>query len=161
MTGEDILLGIALTVALAAGSQVLTNELYVPALIILLPVGSTAVFLLTDDDFNALASVVVKDDVRGPVYRVGPPRDGHGVVAPHTGGEILFGRPLARHLLAARYRQGARFLQQPGPAPAPPGHDVLFVGHPDGHPDGRPDPVTETRAITPSPDDTAVLLGPA
>jgi hypothetical protein len=28
--------------------------------------GVTAVFLLTDDDFNALASVVIKDNVRGP-----------------------------------------------------------------------------------------------
>ena len=120
--------------------------------------GVTAVFLLTDDDdFNALASVVVKDNVQGPVYRVGPPQGSHGVVAPYTGGDILFGRPLARHLLAARYRQGARFLLQPGSAPAPPGHDVLFVVRPDG----RLDPVTETRAITPSPDDTAVLLGPA
>lgn len=120
--------------------------------------GVTAVLLLTDDDdFNALASVVIKDNVQGPVYRVGPPRDSHGVVAPYTGGDILFGRPLVRHLLAARYRQGARFRLQSGSEPVPPDHDVLFVIRSDG----QLDPVTESRAITPLPDDTFVLLGPA
>ncbi|MFF1902004.1 cation:proton antiporter [Kitasatospora sp. NPDC058218] len=120
--------------------------------------GVTAVFLLTDDDdFNALASVVIKDNVQGPVYRVGPPRDSHGVVAPYTGGDILFGRPLVRHLLAARYRRGARFLLQPGSVPVPPDHDVLFVIRPDG----QLDPVTEARPITPLSEDTAVLLSPA
>ncbi|TQJ46703.1 hypothetical protein [Streptomyces sp. SLBN-115] len=76
--------------------------------------------LLTDDDFNALASVVIKDNVQGPVYRVGPPRDSHGVVAPYTGGDILFGRALVRQHLAARYERGARFRVQPGSTPVPP-----------------------------------------
>lgn len=81
--------------------------------------GVTAVFLATDDDdFNALASVVMQDSVEGPVYRVGPPRDSHGVVAPYTGGDILFGRSLVRHTLAARYEAGARFLVQPPPPPS-------------------------------------------
>ncbi|MCM2410784.1 sodium:proton antiporter [Streptomyces sp. RKAG290] len=120
--------------------------------------GVSAVLLLTDDDdFNALASVVIKDNVQGPVYRVGPPLQSHGVVAPYTGGDILFGRPLVRHLLAERYGRGARFLLQPGSVPIPPDHDVLFVIRSNG----QLDPVTETRAITPMPDDTAVLLGPA
>ncbi|WP_431683437.1 cation:proton antiporter [Kitasatospora sp. KL5] len=120
--------------------------------------GVTAVFLLTDDDdFNALASVVVKDNVEGPVYRVGPPQDSHGVVAPFTGGDILFGRELVRHRLAARFAQGARFLVQPASRPIPPDHDVLFVVRPDG----KLDPVTESRPAALSPDDTAVLLGPA
>ncbi|MEV7405640.1 cation:proton antiporter [Streptomyces sp. NPDC091267] len=120
--------------------------------------GVSAVLLLTDDDdFNALASVVIKDNVQGPVYRVGPPLQSHGVVAPYTGGDILFGRPLVRHLLAERYGRGARFLLQPGSVPIPPDHDVLFVIRSNG----QLDPVTEARAITPMPDDTAVLLGPA
>lgn len=69
--------------------------------------GVTAVFLATDDDdFNALASVVMQDNVEGPVYRVGPPHDSHGVIAPYTGGDILFGRPLVRQVLADRYEQG-------------------------------------------------------
>jgi NhaP-type Na+/H+ and K+/H+ antiporters len=118
--------------------------------------GVTAVFLLTDDDdFNALASVVIKDNVRGPVYRVGPPRDSHGVVAPYTGGDILFGRALVRHRLAARYEDGARFHVQPGSQPIPSDRDILFVIRADG----QLVPVTGTRTITPLPDDTAVLMG--
>ncbi|MFF8538334.1 cation:proton antiporter [Streptomyces sp. NPDC015532] len=118
--------------------------------------GVTAVFLLTDDDdFNALASVVIKDNVRGPVYRVGPPRDSHGVVAPYTGGDILFGRALVRHRLAARYEQGARFHVQPGSQPVPPDHDILFVVRADG----QLAPVTGAQTITPQPGDTAVLMG--
>ncbi|MCT9011565.1 cation:proton antiporter domain-containing protein [Streptomyces rhizosphaerihabitans] len=117
--------------------------------------GVTAVFLLTDDDFNALASVVIKDNVQGPVYRVGPPRDSHGVVAPYTGGDILFGHPLVRHRLAARYEHGARFHVQPGSQPVPADRDILFVVRADG----RLVPVTGTQTITPLPDDTAVLMG--
>ncbi|OKI12659.1 cation:proton antiporter [Streptomyces sp. CB03911] len=120
--------------------------------------GVTAVFLLTDDDdFNALASVVVKDNVEGPVYRVGPPRDSHGVVAPYTGGDILFGRALVRHILAARYEHGARFTVQPASQPVPPDHATLFVVRTDG----QLDPVTASRVLTLLPGDTVVLLGPA
>ncbi|MET7985715.1 MULTISPECIES: hypothetical protein [unclassified Streptomyces] len=67
MTDEDILLGIALTVALATGSQILANKLRVPALIILLPVGFTTGALmdvihpgrLVGADFPALVSLSV------------------------------------------------------------------------------------------------------
>ncbi|MFF3325649.1 cation:proton antiporter [Streptomyces sp. NPDC002889] len=120
--------------------------------------GVTAVLLLTDDDdFNALASVVVQGNVEGPVYRVGPPHDSHGVVAPYTGGDILFGTSLVRHILAARYEQGARILVQPASEPLPPDHDMLFVVRADG----RLEPVTEAQKVTPLEDDTVVLLGPA
>ncbi|MFD7443315.1 cation:proton antiporter [Streptomyces sp. NPDC059909] len=119
--------------------------------------GVTALLLLTDDDdFNALISVVVRDSVDGPVYRVGPPEDSPGAVATRTGRDILFGRDLVRHTLAARYEQGARFvLGAPGDAP-PPGHDLLFVVRADG----RLDPVTEAEAPVPGTGDRAVLLGP-
>ncbi|MER5896030.1 cation:proton antiporter [Streptomyces sp. NPDC001876] len=117
--------------------------------------GVTAVFLATDDDdFNALASVVMQDSVEGPVYRVGPPHDSHGVVAPYTGGDILFGRSLVRHTLAARYEAGARFLVQPASAPLPPGSETLFVVHVDM----RLEPLTEKRRVTPGEGDTVVLL---
>ncbi|WP_406733712.1 cation:proton antiporter [Streptomyces sp. NBC_01794] len=119
--------------------------------------GVTAVFLLTDDDdFNALASVMVQDSVEGPVYRVGPPHDSHGVIAPYTGGDILFGRSLVRHTLAARYEQGVRFLVQPASEPLPPEHDTLFVVRANG----RLDPVTEAQTVTLQQGDTVVLLGP-
>ncbi|MFJ5829201.1 cation:proton antiporter [Streptomyces sp. NPDC093089] len=120
--------------------------------------GVTAVFLATDDDdFNALASIVMQDNVEGPVYRVGPPHDSHGVVAPYTGGDILFGRSLVRHVLAERYGRGARFVVQPAAAPLPPEYDTLFVVRADH----RLDPVTERRETVPQEGDTVVLLGPA
>ncbi|MFI1280842.1 cation:proton antiporter [Streptomyces sp. NPDC020858] len=119
--------------------------------------GVNAVFLLTDDDdFNALASVLVEDNVEGPVYRVGPPHESHGVVAPYTGGAILFGGSLVRHVLAARYEQGARFLVRPASDPVPPGHETLFVVSADG----RLDPVDEAQPVTPREGDQVVLLGP-
>lgn len=118
--------------------------------------GVTAVFLATDDDdFNALASVVMQDNVEGPVYRVGPPHDSHGVVAPYTGGDILFGRSLVRHVLAERYERGARFVVQPASAPVPPEYDTLFVVRADH----RLDPVTERRRTAPRQGDTVILLG--
>jgi NhaP-type Na+/H+ or K+/H+ antiporter len=117
--------------------------------------GVSAVFLLTDDDdFNALASVVIKDNVQGPVYRVGPPKDSHGVVAPYTGGDILFGTTLVRHRLAARHEHGARFHVQPGSRPIPPDQDVLFVVRADG----RLAPAAGTQTLKVFPGDTAVLM---
>ncbi|GGY08912.1 cation:proton antiporter [Streptomyces tanashiensis] len=118
--------------------------------------GVTAVFLATDDDdFNALASVVMQDNVEGPVYRVGPPHDSHGVVAPYTGGDILFGRSLVRHVLAERYERGARFVVQPASAPLPPEQDTLFVVRADQ----RLVPVTERQETVLQEGDTVVLLG--
>ncbi|SEE17165.1 sodium:proton antiporter [Streptomyces sp. TLI_105] len=120
--------------------------------------GVAAVFLATDDDdFNALASIVMEDNVEGPVYRVGPPHDSHGVVAPYTGGDILFGRSMVRHVLAERYGRGARFTVQPAGHPLPPDHDTLFVVRADH----RLDPVTERREAVPEAGDTVILLGPA
>ncbi|MFC9245907.1 cation:proton antiporter [Streptomyces sp. NPDC057136] len=118
--------------------------------------GVTAVFLATeDDDFNALAAVVMQDNVEGPVYRVGPPHDSHGVVAPYTGGDILFGRSLVRHVLTDRYEQGARYVVQPASAPLPPEYDILFVVRANH----RLYPVTERQQIVPQEGDTVVLLG--
>ena len=120
--------------------------------------GVTAVFLATDDDdFNALASVVMQGNVEGPVYRIGPPPDAHGVVAPYTGGDILFGRPLVRHVLAERHQRGAHFLVQPASSPLPPEHDTLFVVRADH----RLDPVTENRTVTAQEHDSVVLFVPS
>ncbi|POX46402.1 sodium:proton exchanger [Streptomyces sp. Ru71] len=120
--------------------------------------GVTSVFLLTeDDDFNALFSIVLRDSVDGPVYRVGPPPDTRGMVAPYTSGETLFGPGLVRHTVAARHRDGARFLVQPASAPRPPDHDTVFVVHRDG----RLAPATEGGPVTAAQNDTLILLGPA
>ncbi|MCH0563921.1 MULTISPECIES: sodium:proton antiporter [unclassified Streptomyces] len=120
--------------------------------------GVTAVYLLTDDDdFNALASVVMADSVDGPIYRVGPPPGSQGVVAPYTGGTTLFGPGLAREALVDRHGRGARFHVQPASAPRPPGHDALFLVYRDG----RLEPVTDAQPGGAAPGDTLVLLGPA
>ncbi|WP_432019391.1 cation:proton antiporter [Streptomyces sp. 1222.5] len=121
--------------------------------------GVTSVFLLTaDDDFNALASIVLEDSVDGAVYRIGPPPGGEGVVAPYTGGRTLFGPRLVRHALADRHGRGARFHVQPASAPRPPGHDVLFVVRADG----ALEPVIEDPPpATGRQGDAVVLLGPA
>ncbi|MFF5481989.1 cation:proton antiporter [Streptomyces sp. NPDC012935] len=120
--------------------------------------GITSVFLLTDDDdFNALVSVVLRDSVDGPVYRVGPPPDTRGLVAPYSSGEILFGPEFVRHTVADRHERGARFHVQPASAPYPPGYETLFVVRPDG----RPEPTTAGRAVSAGEGDTLVLLGPA
>ncbi|MGW6874722.1 K(+)/H(+) antiporter NhaP2 [Streptomyces xanthophaeus] len=120
--------------------------------------GVNAVFLLTDDDdFNALASVLVEDNVEGPVYRVGPPHESHGAVAPYTGGAVLFGGALLRHVLADRYEQGARFVVQSASDPLPAGHETLFVVRDDG----RLEPVDATQPVIPQPGDLVVLLSSA
>ncbi|MFJ9079580.1 cation:proton antiporter [Streptomyces sp. NPDC102278] len=118
--------------------------------------GVTAVLLATDDDFNALASVVMKSNVEGHVYRVGPPHGSHGVVAPYTGGDILFGTALVRHVLAARHEEGARFVVRPASSPRPPGSDILFVVRADR----RLEPVTEQQHVTPREGDHVVLPVP-
>lgn len=120
--------------------------------------GVTAVLLLTtEDDFNALASEILRGSVEGPVYRLGPPLGSHGVVAPFMGGDILFGAGLTRPALGRRYGDGAGVVAQPVDGAIPVGHDVLFVVRTDG----RLDPVTEHGAPAPQAGDTVVLLGPA
>ncbi|WP_431676823.1 cation:proton antiporter [Kitasatospora sp. KL5] len=119
--------------------------------------GITGVLLLTEeDDFNALASVTLHETLEGAVYRLGPATGGRGVVAPYTGGEVLFGGGLTRPELARRYAAGAR-ISTHSAGSGPPGHQVLFLVRPDG----RLLPVTEDRTPQPAAGDMAVLLGPA
>ncbi|MFE9813255.1 cation:proton antiporter [Streptomyces sp. NPDC005548] len=117
---------------------------------------TTALLLTDDDDLNALASVVVQDSLDGPVYRIGAPAGGEGIVAPYTGGGVLFGPGLVRTALEARHEQGARFLVHPAAEPVPPGHELLFVVRADG----RLEPVTAAQAVIPAKNDNLVLLGP-
>ncbi|MET7299665.1 cation:proton antiporter [Embleya sp. NPDC005575] len=119
--------------------------------------GITAVLLLTDDDdFNALASVVVRNRLDEGVYRIGPPPGGQGIVAPYTGDGILFTPGLVRNTLAALYERGARFVVQPASDPRPPGHETLFVVRVDG----RLEPVIAAQEVASAAGDTLVLLGP-
>ncbi|MFJ1967440.1 cation:proton antiporter [Streptomyces sp. NPDC087903] len=121
--------------------------------------GVTSVYLLTDDDdFNALASVALRDSVDGPVRRISPPRDSRGVVALYTAEDTVLRPELAPRALAARHEQGARFRAQPASDPRPSdAHEVVFVVRGDG---GLV-PVTEEGPTATEEGDMLVLLTPA
>ncbi len=117
----------------------------------------TAVFLLTDeDDFNALASVLLAGSTEGRVYRLAPPLRSHGVVAPYANGEILFGDGLTRLAVSDRYHDGARIVVQRTGNELPAGHDLLFVVRADG----QLAAVTHTSTPVPLAGDITVSLGP-
>lgn len=119
--------------------------------------GITGVLLLTsEDDFNALASTTLRESVDGPVHRLAPPSASHGVVAPYTGGESLFGGGLTGPELSRRYEAGARVVARPAGGALPAGHVLLFVVSPDR----RLTPVTDTRAPDPAAGDTVIVLSP-
>ncbi|MGH2816738.1 MAG: cation:proton antiporter, partial [Actinomycetota bacterium] len=82
--------------------------------------GVTAVLLLTgEDDFNALASTTLQSNLDGPVYRVAAPHDSHGVVAPYTGAEVLFGDPLTGLAINQRHHDVAGIVTRPAKARFP------------------------------------------
>jgi NhaP-type Na+/H+ or K+/H+ antiporter len=121
--------------------------------------GITAVLLLTgEDDFNALGSTVLQGSVDGPVYRLGARRPSHGVVAPYTGGEILFDTQLTRYEVSRRYVGGARICTRPadGGGGGPADGNLLFLVRADG----RLAPVTRSGPPEPQTGDTMVLLRP-
>jgi NhaP-type Na+/H+ or K+/H+ antiporter len=119
--------------------------------------GITAVLLLTDeDDFNALASVLLAESVEGHVYRLAPPQRSHGVVAPYTTGHILFGDGMTRPAVSGRYRDGARIVAHRADGLLPAGQDLLFLVRADG----QLAAVTQAGTPTPQAGDTVVSLGP-
>jgi NhaP-type Na+/H+ or K+/H+ antiporter len=141
----------------AAGLELTTGELLAAAIDGGLLEGITMVLLLTDeDDFNALASGILRDNVDGPVYRLRPRLPSHGVVAPYTGGEALFGAELTRPAVIGRYHNGARIAARPGRDPLPAASEVLFLIRADG----RLAPVTEHTTPAPEDGDTRVFLEP-
>ncbi|MFC8538323.1 cation:proton antiporter [Streptomyces sp. NPDC057249] len=117
--------------------------------------GITSVLLLTgEDDFNALASLTLRESVDGEIGRLAPPSANHGVVAPYTDGDALFGPGLTRSEIARRYGAGARVVTRPADGPPAPGEHLLFVVRPEG----RLVPVTQSGRPEPAPGDTLVLL---
>jgi NhaP-type Na+/H+ or K+/H+ antiporter len=117
--------------------------------------GINAVLLLTtEDDFNALASIVLAGSVEGPVYRLGPRLPSHGVVAPYTGGQILFGAGLTRYDVGRRYGSGARITSRPVGGELPVGTELLFLVQADG----KLMPVTTASTPVPQRGDTMILL---
>ncbi len=120
--------------------------------------GITAVLLLTDeDDFNALASVLLAESVDGRVYRLAPPQRSHGVVAPYTSGEILFGPGMTRPAVTGQYQDGARIVTSGTGGVLPAGQEMLFLVRADG----QLAAVTQTDTPTRLAGDTIVSLAPA
>jgi NhaP-type Na+/H+ or K+/H+ antiporter len=117
----------------------------------------TVLLLTTEDDFNALAASVLRYSVGDRVFRLGPPASGLGVVAPFTGGDVLFSHALNRSTMASRYRAGARIEVLNGGASLPSGYELLFRVRADG----RLEPATRKRTPDPRDGDTMVALTPA
>lgn len=119
--------------------------------------GITAVYFLTaEDDFNALAAVLLRGSVEGAVHRLDAPADSQGAVAPFIGGEVLFGTGLTWAAFSRRYEEGATVLGRPAADAVRTGSDPLFLVRRDG----RLDPVTAGSTPLPRPGDTVVLLTP-
>lgn len=116
--------------------------------------GITTVLLMTgEDDFNALAAATLRYAV-DRVFRVGPPAGGRGVVAPFTGGDVLFSPAVNRSTLASRYEAGARIVALRSVSSLPAGYDLLFLVRADG----RLDPATRRRSPGWREGDTVVAL---
>ncbi|WNI33452.1 cation:proton antiporter [Streptomyces sp. ITFR-6] len=119
--------------------------------------GISDVLLLTgEDDSNALASMTLRESVEGPVHRLRPPSADHGVVAPYTGGESLFGPGLTGPELTRRYESGARVVSRPFDGEVPAGHELLFVVSAAG----RLTPMSGAGTAAPVRGETLVLLSP-
>jgi hypothetical protein len=116
--------------------------------------GITAVFLLTgEDDYNALAAVILAGAYDIPVYRLTPSQS--GVVSADTPGEALFTPVLTHSALAARHSAGAGITTQASNGEIPEATDLLARVDPDG----TLMPVTLSKAPGAQPGDTLVLLG--
>jgi NhaP-type Na+/H+ or K+/H+ antiporter len=117
--------------------------------------GITAVLLLTgEDDFNALGATVLQGSVEGPVYRLGARLPSHGVIAPYTGGEILFDQQLTRYEVSRRYASGGRICTRPADGVAPADGSLLFLVRADG----KLAPVIRTGPPEPQEGDNMILL---
>ncbi|MFF5336963.1 cation:proton antiporter [Streptomyces sp. NPDC013181] len=117
--------------------------------------GITSVLLLTgEDDFNALASVTLRESVEGLVGRLAPQSGDRGAPGRSAGGDVLFGPGLSGAEIAARYRAGARVETRTADGPLPEGVRVLFaVGL-----EGRLEVATDGGRPEPAPGDTLVVL---
>ena len=114
--------------------------------------------LADEDDFNALASAGLAGNVEGPVYRLGARLPSHGVIAPYTGGETLFGANMTRYDMGHRYAGGARISTHPADGRILAGSDLLFLVRANGI---ILAPVTQTVTPRPQEGDIMILLSPA
>jgi hypothetical protein len=90
--------------------------------------GITDVYLLTDeDDFNAMASVMMHAGGGPPVYALAPQAGNANVVAPSPAEEALFAGGLDRPAIDRRYDTGAAIGSRLSDGTASDGCDILFV----------------------------------
>lgn len=113
---------------------------------------TTVLLLSSEDDFNALAAVMLQENPEAPVYRVGPPPGSHGVFATEPAGPILFGPGLTRDVIAGRHAAGERVAVLDDAAAA--GADLLFRVRTDG----SLRPVTRDGVPAGEPGDRLVVL---
>lgn len=117
--------------------------------------GITTVLLLTgEDDFNALAGVMLAGNSETSVYRLAPRQSRHSDIAARIGGDTLFTADLTGEVVASRYSCGARIITQPADGVISADISLLFLIHPNG----VLDPVTATVQPQPQPGDTLIIL---
>jgi hypothetical protein len=120
--------------------------------------GVTMALLLTgEDDFNTLGSMILKGSLEGGVYRLASVTPSHDIVAPSTGGEILFGPQLTWPELVRRFGAGSRVQALAADGGVPAAHDLLFLLRADG----QLVPATSTSKPATGHGDTMILLTPA
>ena len=116
--------------------------------------GVTMVLLLTgQDDFESLASDVLRGGTAGGVYRLAS--SGGSTAASRAGREILFDPALTWPEVVRRFDAGSRVSALPADSGVPAGHDLLFLLRADG---GLV-PATGTTTPTAREGDTMILLG--
>jgi hypothetical protein len=116
----------------------------------------TGVLLLTDEDgFNTLASTVLAARPRLPVYRLAPHRGGYGDVGQYDAAATLFPN-LTHDDISRRYESGPCIAAKAADGALAAGSDLLFLIDREGH----LRPVTTSRAPTPEPGDTIVVIRP-
>jgi hypothetical protein len=89
-------------------------------------------FLIGEDDFNAVAELTAGREAREHLFRLAPSHPEHGIIAPHITGPYLFGDGLGAPAIGARLGAGASFVAGDPGAPAPADADLLFVHRADG-----------------------------
>ena len=104
--------------------------------------------------------LILEGAVEGPVYRLGTRQPDHGVVAPFTGGQVLFDQQLTRYEVSRRYASGARICTRSADgsgALAEADGRLLFLVRADG----QLVPVTRDGPPELEVGDMVILLGPA
>jgi hypothetical protein len=117
--------------------------------------GITDVYLLTDeDDFNAMASLLLHTGGGPPVYSLAPETGNTNAVAPSPAEETVFAAGLDRSAIDHRYDAGATIDSRRSDGTISDGCDILFVIDSQG----RLTPATQSAIPAPRTGDTVIVL---